>query len=508
MDERPSTASTINTGHLRPDFRSTKPALLLLVTILAVATVETLRQRGVAVPAPFLLIYGAAGIASALSGLRVAITVAAIIACYTLYSASASFGPPAIISTTAGVATAIILATLLFAALGYEHDYRRRLLQKLRRKEIELQAAQARLTDSVTIKTAQLQRTRNELDHAHFQLEEAIRNAPVGVISIGQTQRLSYVNAAALALLGTNALPASVRDWRGLIKSIQIIDTNGERMSPDDGPVNQAMQTAERRQDFEYEITGFDGQARWCSGYVGPVQDSEGKTTGAIVMLVDTTEQKSSEIALQKLTELLFNVQEEERGKLARKLHEQIGQSLAVIKMNLHQASSRNGPESGIAPSMELVDQLTDSVRQMSLELRPTALDDFGLRTALDSHLRQMIKPAGVECRLVSSGELATLSEQTTTAANRIVHEAVDNALQHAGASLIEVRVSTNDKMLRLDVVDNGSGFNAAQNNEPITRIDQLGLLFMRERAKQRGGTLDIESSKYAGTHICAELPL
>ncbi len=505
MDDPSSTGIA---DHPRPDYTRAKPVLLLLVTVLVIATVETLRQFGVAVPAPFLLIYGTAAFAVANSGMRFGIVIAVISACYTIYSAAYGFGPPAIISSTASVVTAILLATSIYIALGYEHDYRRSLVLALRARENELRAARARLTDSVARKTAQLQRTRAELDDAHIQLEEAIRNAPVGVISIDQTQKLSYVNAAALAQLGTAQLPASVHDWRSLVGSIRITDAHGKRMMANGGPVNMAMEAGERQQDVEYEITGFDGIPRWCSGYVGPVQNSAGITTGVIVMLVDNTEQKSSALALQKLTKMLFNVQEEERGKLARELHEQIGQSLAAIKLSLHKANRDSGPESDITSSMALIDTLADSVRQLSLELRPTALDDFGLQTALASHLKQLTTPAGPECRLVSSGELAALSPQTTTVAYRIAQEAVDNALRHADASVIEVRLSTSDKMLRMDVVDDGSGFNSAQIDEPAARIDHMGLLFMRERAKQRGGKLDIESSKDTGTHITAELPL
>jgi signal transduction histidine kinase len=225
-------------------------------------------------------------------------------------------------------------------------------------------------------------------------------------------------------------------------------------------------------------------------------------------MLTDVSEQKGSANALQKLTELLFNVQEEERGNLARELHERIGQSLAAIKISLYQASSHKSVESEIPSSMVLIDQLADTVRQMSLQLRPTALDDFGLQTALEAHLERLSKLNSLECRLVNTGELAALSDQTSTAAYRIAQEAVDNALLHAGASLIEVRLSTDDKMLRLDIVDNGTGFNAAQIDELAARIDHMGLLFMRERAKQRGGWLSIESCKNTGTHIIAELPL
>lgn len=211
----------------------------------------------------------------------------------------------------------------------------------------------------------------------------------------------------------------------------------------------------------------------------------------------------------RELTQVIQARIEQERGAIARELHDEIGQQVTAIKtVGLVIARKAAGHDAAIEKSARLVmtcaDEIYDGVHRLVSQLRPLALDHFGLRDALQDLFddwRERLPDAGLSLSI--NGELDGLDDAMATAVYRIVQEAVTNALRHAGASRIEVRLQASGSALELDVTDNGSG-----------RIDafhspgHFGVHGMRERAQALGGEMVLEQIAGGGVRVRVTLAL
>ena len=211
----------------------------------------------------------------------------------------------------------------------------------------------------------------------------------------------------------------------------------------------------------------------------------------------------------RELTQLIQARIEQERGAIARELHDELGQQVTAIKSgSLAIARKAAGHDALIEQSARLVmtcaDQIYDGVHRLIAQLRPLALDRFGLRDALQDLLgdwRMRYPDAGLT--LSVSGAFDGLGDEVSTAVYRIIQEAVNNALRHAKASRIEVKVEASAGSLQLEVTDDGIG-----------RVDQFhtpghfGVMGMRERAQALGGCFDLDQMQPAGARVRVTLPL
>ena len=211
----------------------------------------------------------------------------------------------------------------------------------------------------------------------------------------------------------------------------------------------------------------------------------------------------------RELTQLIQARIEQERGAIARELHDELGQQVTAIKSaGLVIARKAAGQDALIEESARLVltcaDQIYDDVHRLISQLRPLALDHFGLRDALQDLLGDWrMRHPGTDLTLALNGELDGLDDGFSTAVYRIVQESVNNALRHAHASRIDVSVQTSAKSLQLEVIDNGVG-----------QVDQFhtpghfGVLGMRERAQALGGNFNLEQIEPSGVRVRVVLPL
>jgi PAS domain S-box-containing protein len=210
---------------------------------------------------------------------------------------------------------------------------------------------------------------------------------------------------------------------------------------------------------------------------------------------------------LRLLSRRLFEVQEEERRHLARELHDEIGQALTAAKINL-QSVNGNGDGAIVTRLQEtiaILDRLLGQVRQISLDLRPSTLDDLGLVPALRSLLDQQGRRASVAVRFSATNVPENINPEIQTTCFRIAQEAITNALRHAHATRVDVDLVGNDKKLRLVIRDNGKGFDVELAQ---TQTIGLGLIGIKERAALVSGQARITSSPNAGTTIEISLPL
>ena len=201
---------------------------------------------------------------------------------------------------------------------------------------------------------------------------------------------------------------------------------------------------------------------------------------------------------LEALSHRLVKVQEEERHKVARELHDGAAQILTALKLALD--SKELDRDRFDALLRELSDQLLD----ISMNLRPPMLDDLGLLPAFRWHLKRFASQTGIEGRLHAEGVGNRHSAELELAAFRIVQEALTNVARYAGTKSADVEVVQREGVLHIRVSDSGSGFDP----DDVGPGMGSGLIGMRERAALLGGTLSIESSPGKGTIINAELPV
>lgn len=203
---------------------------------------------------------------------------------------------------------------------------------------------------------------------------------------------------------------------------------------------------------------------------------------------------------LRALSRRLLEIQEEERGRLARDLHDDIGQALTALKIQVE--SLRLGAVSGrVDECVETIQSTLERVRQLSLSLRPPQLDDLGLAAALRSHLDRQARVAGLAPHFEADEAPHDIAPETETACFRVAQEAITNVLRHARARNLWVRLFDADGRLALSVRDDGAGFD-------VEAVRGLGLAGMEERTALAGGSLELHAAPGQGTVVLAMFPL
>jgi PAS domain S-box-containing protein len=252
---------------------------------------------------------------------------------------------------------------------------------------------------------------------------------------------------------------------------------------------------------------------QWYRTVKFPVRDADGRIVAVGGISIDITERKCAEKALQdyaqrlhSLSLHLLEVQEQERRRLSRELHDEVGQSLTGLRLTLERGErlGEAGLREAVGEARGLLRDLTGQVRDLSLNLRPSMLDDLGLLPALLWLFQRYTAQTGVAVAFHHEGLERRFSPEGETAAFRIVQEALTNIARHAGVEEAEVRISLDRKTLRLEIMDQGAGFGA----EPqFAGAVSCGLSGMRQRAALRGGQLHIVTAPGEGTQLTAEWP-
>jgi len=266
--------------------------------------------------------------------------------------------------------------------------------------------------------------------------------------------------------------------------------------------------------DVEFRIIRPDKSVRFVHSRGQLICDEAGKAVRMLGMTQDITERKRAAKELEEanhqlrlLSRRLFEVQEKERRHLARELHDEIGQALTAAKINLQSVTGNGGSANfgRLQETTAILDRLLGQVRQISLDLRPSMLDDLGLVPALRSLLDQQGRRASVAVRLSAENIPEKLDPEIQTTCFRIAQEAITNALRHAGATRIDADLQCENGKLRLLIRDNGTGFDV---ESAQAQTVGLGLIGIQERAALIGGQATIISSPKKGTTIEVSLPL
>lgn len=250
--------------------------------------------------------------------------------------------------------------------------------------------------------------------------------------------------------------------------------------------------------------------------WVAPMVNGEMNLSQVILAIVDVTAHRRAEEALRRKADLagrlsrrLLEVQEQERLRLSRELHDEFGQLLSAVTLSVSVAQREAGAAapSELEDCIELLNRAAAQVRDLALDLRPVMLDDFGLDAALRWLAEQHQHRTGAET--VVQGHLTDVPDEISVSCFRVVQEALTNITRHARATHVWLRLAQEATQLQIAVQDDGVGFelNNGQGQAGDDRV-RLGLLGMEERMESLGGRLEIEAAPGRGTSVRLSVPL
>ena len=337
-----------------------------------------------------------------------------------------------------------------------------------------------------------------------------IQHASDAIIITDERQSILQANPAAAAMFGVTIDEMQGAPLNAFIPRDQRLGAN-MATSHYFGDTGIHLRMKGRRAS-DYAVTGVrrDGQHLPLEGSISSLYES-GKPIYTII-LRDITERKQvqeqlaqSTTQLRELSAALQTIREEERKHIARELHDDLGQLLATLRVDLA-LLQRQVREPGARKLLDGMDGLVmgsiTSLRRIASNLRPRALDEGGLYFALESLRQEFVSHYGIACRLHANEEELILDDAYSTAIYRIVQEALTNITRHAQASRVDLSLRRVDDLLDISIQDDGRGI-AAQD---MDKASSYGLIGMRERVWALHGDISILSD--GGTRIMVRLPL
>src|SRR5579864_5121427 len=368
----------------------------------------------------------------------------------------------------------------------------RRITLKRRQAEEDLRKAHEELEDRVRERTAALgQKTAETMEKAKL-----LDLANDAIFTKAANGTISYWNLGAARLYGWNKAEALDRFPGELLRTEYPIP----------------LKEIESRDSWEGELRQFtrDGQkivvaSRWTA-----LRDGSGKAMGWLEINTDITARKRAEDAARRLSGRLLTMQDEERRRIARGLHDSLGQYMTALKMNLDVMAAANEKQATMATECsDILDKCLTETRTISYLLHPPLLDEAGLGSAARWYVEGFAERSGIKVNLELPPQLGRLHKDIEITLFRTMQEALTNVHRHSGGTAVDIRIVASPERIRLEIEDDGQGI-------PETRLKRLlegaaetgvGVAGMRERVHELGGTLQIESDA-TGTLVRVEIPI
>jgi PAS domain S-box-containing protein len=351
---------------------------------------------------------------------------------------------------------------------------------------------------------------RREADHRLEELEalessilDAIPQAVLGL----HERRINFANNAVKAVFGWHREEFVGRNIRMIYRSEEDADKIGGDF--------YSILKHQRTYETEFPCRRKDGREILCRMKASRIGEKL-REKRIVVTYEDITAEKKVQEELERSREELRNlsthlqsVREEERARVARKIHDELGQALTALQMDLSWLDSRLPANSKAirekTQSMSgLVDATIESMHNITTQLRPSLLDDLGLPAAIEWQAADFQKRSGIRCHAQIKCANTAISKELATAVFRIFQETLTNIARHSKATLCKVNLTESEKELCLDVTDNGVGITPWQVDEP----GSFGMIGMRERAHLWGGTVHVRNVKPSGTMVRVLIPL
>jgi PAS domain S-box-containing protein len=275
----------------------------------------------------------------------------------------------------------------------------------------------------------------------------------------------------------------------------------------------------EEFRNFEIQRMNPMGQVRWAAVSGTPILDAHGQFCGYRGVGSDITERKRLEqdrlslsLHIEDMSRRLVQTQEQIRRRFSRELHDRTSPNLAALRINLDIIAMASPAEHGtqdfadrVADTLALIEDTTISIREICAELHPPVLDIGGLLSVVQSYAQQFAKRTGLQVRINCSHGEVRLAPELELSLFRIVQEALTNCAKHANARVVEVRLQLDSNPLRLDVTDDGIGFDPDQHAR-ARQVPGHGLLNMRETAEFAGGRFTVAFTPGSGTRVGVEI--
>jgi PAS domain S-box-containing protein len=354
---------------------------------------------------------------------------------------------------------------------------------------------------------------RKRAEEALRESEERFRNAfdfaAIGMALVAPDGRFLRVNTSLCDMVGYSATELLASDFQSI--------THPDDLEENLGLVPQMLENSIPYYHLEKRYLHKEGRIIWALLTVSLLRGRHGEPLYFISQIEDITERKNAERALQAynlrlkaLSHRILGTQETERRRLARELHDEIGQVLTTVGLRLHQLKTvcDASGETALNEDIACVNRAIEEVRELSLNLRPPMLDVLGLEAALRWYAQNQSQRSGVEVRLVGHLNVPRLVPDLEIACFRVVQESTTNVLRHARARHIWIELQQEDTELSVEIRDDGVGFDVAAMHKRADSGGSFGILAMRERIDLLGGLLEIESAPGQGTRVCARFPL
>jgi PAS domain S-box-containing protein len=343
-----------------------------------------------------------------------------------------------------------------------------------------------------------------DLRESEKRYRDLVEFSPVA-ITVHQEERITYINPAGVKLWGANKqeevlgrspLDFVHPDYHELLNErIQQIQTREQSLPP-----------------TEVKNIRLDGQMLYTVGTGIPIT-YQGEPAILSVVL-DITERVRAEERLRELTRRLVAAQEEERKHIAQELHDELGQALTAISLDLGSIEKILPPEvpPGIRDQLidarSLADEVDERIGEIALDLRPSLLDDLGLLPTLQWYLNRYSQRLGIEVSMDSKGLESRLPEEVETTLYRVIQEALTNIARHAQASMVRLSLERSVETVIVSIHDDGKGFDVEGLQSSATLPEGMGLLGINDRVSTLGGRVEIHSKPGQGTHVNIEIPL
>ncbi len=340
-----------------------------------------------------------------------------------------------------------------------------------------------------------------------------VQNIDAGIVLFSPEGKTQFANEAALRIYGVTL--DEVRGKLGEEVPVEYVNPGGEEVPASRRPVSRVLATgrAVRNAILGWRRAG-SADITWLMGNAVPQLSQEGKLSGVIASFIDITEQKKTEETLRRLSARLLQLQDEERRRLGRDLHDSLAQ--LVLAVNLRLAQVTGSPRKLDETSRRLLSEARGTLQEMSRQIRtlsyllhPPLLDELGLTSAIREYAQGFSERSGITVNVELQADFQRLSQETETALFRIVQESLTNIQKHSGSPTASIRLHSDAEAVILEIQDRGRGMPAVAERKPEVPGARfgVGILGMRERMTQLGGELDIESNG-TGTLVRARIPL
>ena len=340
-----------------------------------------------------------------------------------------------------------------------------------------------------------------------------VRDLHVGVVLHNPDGSVQFANRSALETFGMTAGEVAGKVPSDL--GFSAVDLNGNIIRTENLPAHVVIRT--KLPAFN-QVLGWRppgaSEVTWIFGNAVPQFAPDGSLLRVIAAFSDITEMKNAERSIHQLSTELLRLQDEERRRIGRELHDGMAQTVLAINLSLAQIRQSAQPlnetsSRALDKARELLQQMSREIRTLSYLLHPPLLDDLGLVTALKEYVNGFSERSGIETSLSVPSRFRRLPQIVETAFFRITQESLSNIQRHSGSKLAKVTLGKNEDSVTLEVTDYGHGIGAPANGERRTHPTRLGVGIpgMRERMAQLGGYLDIESNS-GGTTVRARISL